>query len=214
MIYTHSIDGLPIKTGDILCTSDGTEADWFGRVWRWIGYLVPGRIDHTILYVGPGGRCIEAGGRGVIDFTMPGPRWQAEPVADQRLLADTLVGVAYPLQSLNLSPAEEQRIRTTVATYCLAQIGKPYNANFLNTVTDDAFYCSQLIYLAYRAAGVDLSQTPVRLVLDSTNDEETPLLVLPTALLENCPHQLVRSSSRLRPLPGRARESSADQNQS
>lgn len=193
MIHTHTFNGLTVQTGDILCTRDGTDYNWFGRFWRWIGYLVPGRIDHSIVYVGSGGRCVEAGGKGVIEFTMPGKVWYAPSVADVRLLHDTLIGVAYPLQGLGLSAAEEERIRLGVADYCLAQIGKPYNPLFLNTVTDAAFYCSQLIYLAYREFGIDLSVAPVRLVADPAGVENTPLLILPTALLENSPHRLVRS---------------------
>lgn len=193
MIHTHTFNGLTVQTGDILCTRDGTDYNWLGRIWHWIGYLVPGRIDHTILYVGPEGRCIEAGGKGVIEFVMPGKVWYAPGVADIRFLHDTLVGVAYPLRSLGLSSTEEERIRIGVADYCLAQIGKPYNPIFLNTVTDAAFYCSQLIYLAYREFGVDLGVTPVRNVRNLANLEDSPLLILPTALLENSPHQLVRS---------------------
>ena len=193
MIHTHTFNGLTVQTGDILCTRNGTDDNWLGRIWHWIGYLVPGRIDHTILYVGPGGRCIEAGGKGVIEFVMLGPIWDAPSVADTRLLQDTLVAVAQPLQRLNLSLQEEARIRLGVADYCLTQIGKPYNPIFLNTVTDDAFYCSQLIYLAYRECGVDLGVAPVRLVTDLTGVADTPFLILPTALLENSPHRLVRS---------------------
>ncbi|MEZ4728727.1 MAG: YiiX/YebB-like N1pC/P60 family cysteine hydrolase [Caldilineaceae bacterium] len=198
MIHTHTFNALTVQTGDILCTSNGTDHNWFGRFWQWVGYLVPGRIDHAILYVGPGGRCVEAGGKGVIEFAMPGKRWNAPKVADIRLLHDTLVGVAYPLQGLGLSTAEETRIRTGVAAYCLEQIGKPYNANFLNTVTDEAFYCSQLIYLAYREFGVDLGVSPVQMVAEQAAPNATPLLILPTALLDNAPNQLVQARPRFR----------------
>lgn len=197
MIYTHSFNGLIIQTGDILCTRDGTDHNWFGRIWNMIGYLVPGRIDHAIVYVGPAGRCVEAGGKGVIEFVMSGKMWDAPSVVATRLLHDTLVGVAYPLQGLNLAPQEEARIRSGVAAYCVAQIGKPYNANFLNTVTDEAFYCSQLIYLAYREFGIDLGASPVRMLTNPIGSEEIPFLILPTALLDNCSHRLVRSRPRL-----------------
>lgn len=197
MIYKHTFNGLTVQTGDILCTRDGTDHNWLGRLWNLIGYLVPGRIDHAIVYVGPAGRCVEAGGKGVIEFVMAGKTWDAPSVVDSRLLHDTLVGIAYPLQGLKLSAQEEERIRSGVAAYCVAQIGKPYNANFLNTVTDEAFYCSQLIYLAYREFGIDLGVSPVRMVTNPTGSEETPFLILPTALLDNCSHQLVRSRPRL-----------------
>ena len=197
MIYTYTMNGLTVKTGDILCTSDGNDDGWFGRIWHLIGYLVPGHIDHVIMYVGPEGRCVEAGGRGVIEFMMPGQKWDASHVAEQRLLADQLIGVAYPLQGLALSATEEERIRTKVATCCLDHIGKPYNPNFLNLVTNEAFYCSQLIYLAYREAGIDIGVTPVCALAEQAEGETSqPLVVLPTALLDNCQHQLVRRQRR------------------
>ena len=86
MIHTHTFNNLTVQTGDILCTRDGTDHNWFGRLWHMIGYLVPGHIDHAILYVGPGGRCIEAGGKGVIEFDMPGTSWDSPKVAAKRLL--------------------------------------------------------------------------------------------------------------------------------
>lgn len=193
MIYTHTFNGLTVQTGDILCMRNGARYNWFSRLWAMVGYLVPGPIDHTILYVGPGGRCVEALTKGVIDFVMPGNRWNAKRVAAKRLYYDTLVGVAYPLQGLNLSPQEETRIRTGVADYCLAQVGKPYNANFLNTVTDEAFYCSQLIYLAYCDVGVDLGVSPVQLLTEPRDTQSKPLLILPNALMDNCTHQLVHA---------------------
>jgi hypothetical protein len=192
VIYTHTFNGLTVQTGDILCMRNGARYNWFSRFWAMVGYLVPGPVDHTALYVGPGGRCVEALTKGVIDFVMPGDRWEAKRVAAKRLYYDTLVGVAYPLQGLGLSPQEERRIRTGVADYCLAQVGKPYNANFLNTVTDEAFYCSQLIYLAYRELGIDLGVSPIRLVAESADKHTQPLLILPVALMENCSHQFVR----------------------
>ena len=171
MIHTHTFNGLTVKTGDILCTRNGSDHNWFGRLWQLIGYLVPGHIDHAIMYIGSEGRCIEAGGKGVIEFVMPGKTWDASQEASTRLLQDTLIAVAYPLKNLNLSAEEEERIRTGVATYCLDQLGKPYNVNFLNTVTEEAFYCSQLIYLAYYEMGVDLGVTPIRMIVKTDKGE-------------------------------------------
>ncbi len=199
MIYTQTINGLPVKTGDIFCTSNGTDDGWFGRFWQLVGYLVPGQIDHVSMYIGPEGRCVEAGGRGVIDFVMPGQKWDATYVLEKRLLADRLIGVAYPLQNLALSPSEEERIRTAVATYCTDHIGKPYNPNFLNLVTNEAFYCSQLIYAAYREAGVDIGIMPVSLLATQAEDQTSqPLVVLPTMILDNCHHALVGKQRRRR----------------
>ncbi len=189
MIHTDKFHGLLVKTGDILCTRDGTDQGWFGLLWQLAGYLVPGPIDHVIMYVGPNGRCVEAGGKGVIEFEMPHHQWDAQRVSDRRYIADRLVGVAYPLSGLGVAANAEEQLRANVADYCLNHIGKPYNANFLNTVTDEAFYCSQLIYLAYRAAGIDLGTRPVQVIADSQARESPPIVLLPTQLMRNCAHQ-------------------------
>jgi len=192
MIHSYVLNGLPLKTGDIVCTTDGAPTSWFGRMWQLIGYLVPGKVDHVIIYVGPGPRFVEAGARGVIAFHMPGNRWNAQQGVELRLLIDTFLGVAYPLDGLGLAPEREEAIRQQVANYCNDHVGKPYNANFLKVVTNEAFYCSQLAYLAYQHAGIDIGVTPVRLLDDRSEDEgRTPMLVLPTMVLENCHHRLV-----------------------
>ena len=60
-------------------------------------------------------------------------------------------------------------MRRIVADYCLAQVGKPYNLNFLNTETEDAFYCSQLVYKAYQKIGIDLNTGLAMEQLPGTN---------------------------------------------
>ena len=77
----------------------------------------------------------------------------------QRRLIDTLYGVAYPLRDKTFSEDGKAKIRKSVADYCLAQAeaGKPYNFNFLDSQTDDAFYCSQLAYKAYLRHDIDLN---------------------------------------------------------
>jgi hypothetical protein len=159
-IYNHVYNGLRVATGDILCTHDGDADSPFGQIWRVLGLLLPGEIDHTIVYVGPGGRCVEAGARGVIVFDMPGETWEADGLYQQRWLADTLVGAAYPLVGLHLPEGEEIRIRSGIAQYCLRQAGlsKPYNLIFWDAQREGAFYCSQLIYKAYLAQGIDLNR--------------------------------------------------------
>jgi permuted papain-like amidase YaeF/Yiix C92 family enzyme len=115
-------------------------------------------VDHVAIYLGPDGRCVEAGGLGVITFDVKFGYWETERMARQRgLLFDTFYGVVSPLDALGLGEEEEQDMRTKVASYCLAQVGKPYNLNFLNSNTEDAFYCSQLAYKAYQQVGIDLN---------------------------------------------------------
>jgi hypothetical protein len=129
-----------------------------GQFWRLLGTLLPGPIDHIIVYLGPGGRCIEAGPAGVTTFAMEGAVWNPQPLGKLRgRLRDRLHGVAYPLRDRGLAAAEEARMREHVADYCLAQSGKPYNLNFLNTETEETFYCSQLAYKAYLGVGINLN---------------------------------------------------------
>src|SRR5512138_301493 len=159
MIHTFQVEGLTIQTGDILCTMNGKPDILPGEFWRLVGRLVPGDVDHVVMYVGPGGRCVEAGSRGVITFDLPGPAWDTERMAPQRgHLFDTLYGVASPLDGLSLSGDEEAGMRSAVAAYALAQVGKPYNLNFLDAETERAFYCSQLAYKAYQQVGIDLNK--------------------------------------------------------
>jgi len=160
MIYTHSIEGLPLCTGDILCTTDVKLEIEAGEFWRLLGRLVPGDVDHNAIYVGPGGLCVESGGRGVVTFELRGDSWTPRKMVKHRgPLLDQLYGVAYPLEGRGLSEMEEVQIRESVSEYCLAQAKaeKSYNLNFLNSDTEDAFYCSQLAYKAYLKHGINLN---------------------------------------------------------
>jgi hypothetical protein len=155
-IYTHSFDGVRFQTGDVLCTQDGVPNSLFGKIWALMGILTPGEIDHTVIYIGPGGRCVESALCGVIVFDMPGETWDAACLQTTRRMLDRLVGVAFPLAERGLTAEEEQQIRVNVADYCLekAQRHAPYNLNFFNPQVDGAYYCSQLIYQAYLANGI------------------------------------------------------------
>jgi Uncharacterized distant relative of cell wall-associated hydrolases len=158
MIYTYQIEGIPVQTGDIICTMNGKPDILPGEFWRFVGRLVPGDVDHVAIYLGPNGRCIEAGARGVITFDVPRGHWNTERMALQRgLLFDTFYGIASPLDGLPISEDEEVEMRSRVAAYCRAQIGKPYNLNFLDAETEESFYCSQLAYKAYQQLGIDLN---------------------------------------------------------
>jgi hypothetical protein len=158
MIYAYAIDGVPVQTGDLICTSNGNLEILPGQFWRLIGWLVPGDVDHIVVYTGPEGRCVEAGARGVIAFEMRGGCWQCDHLIVERgLLVDSFYGAAYPLKDRQLSASEEAHIRADIGAYCLAQLGKPYNLNFLDIEREDAFYCSQLAYKAYQRHGIDLN---------------------------------------------------------
>jgi len=193
MIHTYQIEGLTVQTGDVICTMNGKPDILPGEFWRLVGRLVPGNVDHVAMYLGPAGRCIEAGSRGVITFKVPGEHWDTEAMARERgLLFDTFYGVASPLDGLELSAEEEERIRHTVSEYALAQVGKFYNLNFLNAETDQSFYCSQLIYKAYQQVGINLNTGLAMEQLPGTNE-----IVYPQEIWEGCPHRLAEAGRRL-----------------
>lgn len=160
-IFSYEINGIPVETGDLICTVDGDASDpIIGQFWRLVGKLVPGDIDHIVIYTGPGGRCVEAGAKArVIAFEVPDGKWDAKRMFSQRLLMDELYGVAYPLGDNGHPPEKIRAIRLNVARYCLRQAKekKPYNLNFFNSDTESAFYCSQLAYKAYLPHGIDLN---------------------------------------------------------
>lgn len=183
------LDGLPLQTGDLICTSDGGGEVLVGQFWRLLGRLVPGQVDHIVVYVGPGGRCVESAALGVIIFEFPDARWDAQAMRSQRGgLIDTLVGVAYPLAERGLSPEQEQAVRLAVARFCLQQAlqRKPYNLNFLDSLTDHAFYCSQLAYCAYLPHGIDLNTG-----LGVPNLKGSERIVYPQEIWEGCAHREV-----------------------
>ena len=158
-----------------------------GQFWRLLGRLVPGRVDHIVVYVGPGGRCVESAMLGVVTFEFPDAEWDAQAMASQRGgLLDTLVGVAYPLAGRGLLEAQERAIRLAVARFCLeqAQQRKPYNLNFLDPLTDQAFYCSQLAFCAYLPHGIDLNTG-----LGVPNLKGSERIIYPQEIWEGCVHQ-------------------------
>jgi hypothetical protein len=161
MIFSYEINGLRLQTGDLICTTDGGGEDIKGQFWRLIGKLIPGDVDHIVVYVGPEGRCVEAGAKGkVITFEVLDQAWNAEKMKPQRgPFIDTLYGVAYPLEGKGFDESKSTSLREKIAGYCLkqAELKRPYNINFLNSSTQDAFYCSQLAYRAYLEQGIDLN---------------------------------------------------------
>ena len=170
MIHTYQINGLALQTGDIICTMNGKPNILPGEFWRLVGRLVPGDVDHVAIYLGPDGRCAEAGARGVITFNVPHGNWDTERMARQRgLLFDTFYGIVSPLDTLGVPEEDEITLRKAVVNYILAQVGKPYNLNFLNPETEDAFYCSQLAYKAYQSIGIDLNTGLAMEQLPGTN---------------------------------------------
>jgi uncharacterized protein YycO len=187
MIYSYEIDGLPIQTGDIVCTTDGGEDIVAGQFWRLLGRLAPGAVDHVAVYVGPEGRFVEAGMKGVVAFEVEGNIWLAAEMSQRRRqLIDTVYGVAYPVEGQGFSEEEKMRIRNSVGDYCLAQVGKPYNLNFFDPDTEDGFYCSQLPYLAYLPHGIDLNTG-----MGVPDVPGTSSIVFPQEIWSGCSHRRV-----------------------
>ena len=189
MVYTYQIEGIALQTGDIICTMNGKPDILPGEFWRLVGRLVPGDVDHVAIYLGPQGRCVEAGAHGVIKFTVFDGEWDTERMARRRgHLFDTFYGVASPIDGLEASEEEQAEMRTRVAKYCLAQLGKPYNLNFLNAETETAFYCSQLAYKAYQQIGINLNTGLAMEQLPGTNE-----IVYPQEIWDGFSH---RAASR------------------
>ena len=190
MIYTYQIGGIALQTGDIICTMNGKPNILPGEFWLLVGRLVPGDVDHVAIYIGPEGRCIEAGAHGVIKFTVFEGEWDAERMARRRgLLFDTFYGVASPLDGLGLAEQEEHEMRRSVAAYCLAQLGKPYNLNFLNSETEESFYCSQLAYKAYQKVGINLNTGLAMEQIPGTN-----AIIYPQEIWDGCSHRATNHS--------------------
>ena len=139
MIYTSHLNGLHMQTGDIICTTNGTDSSLLGHFWELVGLTIPGKVDHVA-----------------------------------------------------------RQIRAGVANFCLAQVAaeKPYNPLFFAPEIDAAFYCSQLIYKAYLAYGIDLS-----IGADVTPIPHDAQIVLPQALWQNV---LVRKQVRTFAISDRA----------
>ena len=197
MVYTYQIEGIAMQTGDIICTMNGKPDILPGEFWRFVGRLVPGDVDHVALYIGPNGLCVESGARGVVTFDVPKGLWDTERMALQRgLLFDTFYGVASPIDGLQVSEQEEFEMRLQVAEYCLAQIGKPYNLNFLNPQTEESFYCSQLAYKAYQQIGIDLNTGLAMEQFPGTN-----AIIYPQEIWNGFPHREARHVPALNSLP-------------
>ena len=184
MVYYFEINGLDVKTGDLICTVDGGGPIVPGEFWRLVGKLIPGDVDHIVIYVGPEGKCVEAGTKGVISFETHSPAWDSESMVDQRLLVDQLYGIAYPLAGRGLTSEQEETIRENVASFCLAQVGKPYNINFLDSSTENSFYCSQLAYKAYQKCGIDLNTGKGVPEIPGTGS-----VIFPQEVWESCVHE-------------------------
>ncbi len=189
--YTYTIQDIPIETGDILCLRfDAENPANPGDYWRILGLLIPGEVDHVAVYVGPGGRCVEACARGVYTFELEDNEWVAEKMFKHRgRFIDQFVGVAYPLQGRGLSPETERKTRIEIANYCLAQAEarQPYNLNLFDPEGEDSFYCAQLAYKAYQPHGINLNTDR-----GVPNIPGTRRIVFPQEIWRGFPHKSLK----------------------
>lgn len=157
-VFTYELYGIPLRSGDLICTTDGEHTSFYGAFWRVFGQLVPGPVDHVAVYVGPGPQFVEAGPFGVLRFELPGDTWDSTALVGRRGFLDTIYGIVQPLNDPALPTEIQERLRDHICAYVLeqAELRKPYNLNFLDADTDSAFYCSQLAYAAYRRHGINL----------------------------------------------------------
>ncbi len=187
-VYTYSIDGLSVQTGDLICTTSGNHENISGQLWQLVGKVIPGDVDHIAVYVGPGGRCVEEGGKlCAAEFEVKNNTWDAAKMTDQRgHFIDSFYGVIYPLAGRQISHKEEMKIRADVAVFCLKQVKahKLYNFNYLNSKTDTAFYCSQLAYKAYLRNGIDLNTGKGINEIPGTKN-----IILPQEIWNGCEHK-------------------------
>jgi uncharacterized protein YycO len=65
-----------------------------------------------------------------------------------------------------------------------AALQKPYNINYLDSQTEDAFYCSQLAYQAYLRHGIDLNTG-----LSIPNLKGTESIIYPQEMWAGCFHR-------------------------
>lgn len=178
MVHEFSINGCLLKTGDIISTKDGTNSVYSLSYWA-LGKMIPGEVDHSVLYVGPGGLCVEAGIFGVISFTT-GEQWDANKTFAERGLLDSFIAATSVFAGRGMSREEEYEARSFVRSYAMGSLGKPYNMNFLHPDSEWALYCSQLVYLAYKKLGINLNEGT-----SGAADRWSDIIVFPQKIYDN-----------------------------
>ncbi len=178
MVFQETIHGRSLKTGDVIFTRDGPNSI-FSMGCTVLGERVAGEADHCLLYLGPSGLCVEAGGHGVIAFDAK-PAWNAEPMLLSRGIVDTFHTASSVLAGRGLSAAQENAVRILVRGYALGSVSKAYNLRLLDLNNEKALYSSQLVYLAYANAGVEL-----RGVTTVTSGRRAVQVILPRDILAN-----------------------------
>ncbi len=178
MVYQETITGRLVTTGDILFTNGGPNSI-YSMGCTAIGERPSEEADHCLIYVGPAGLCVEAGFHGVISFEA-GRTWNTDRMFLSRGLVDTFHTASSILAGRGLSAEQEREVRIFVRGYALGCVKKPYNVRLIDLSNENALYCSQLVYLAYRAAGIEL-----HVVSSVQSGGRSVHMVLPSDILAN-----------------------------
>jgi uncharacterized protein YycO len=90
------------------------------------------------------------------------------------------------LHKTSLTIEAIKEVRESVAEYCLQQasLSKPYNLNFLDSSTENSFYCSQLAYMAYLKNGIDLNTQ-----IGIAEIPGTKTIIFPQEIWSGCYHR-------------------------
>jgi len=176
MVYEYEINGKMLKTGDIISTGDGNNSI-YSLGFRLLGAVIPGKVDHSLLYIGPDGLCVESGIFGVVTFNAEHV-WDSERTFPDRMLIDSFYAASSVFPGRGIASDDETRIREFVRAYAIGSVGKPYNFDFFHPDIESRVYCSQLVYLAYKHAGIDLN-------VGTSGIPGTDRIVFPQEILDN-----------------------------
>ena len=128
MAKVSSVNGVILEVGDIICVKgDG-----------WLADLIPGRYDHTQIYIG-NGQVIEAHGVGDELGVHYGTPQEGGDVFRVTASAD---------------------VKQKAVDWTISKVGLPYNYwLFSKRINANSYYCSELNWAAYlEAGGPDIDQ--------------------------------------------------------
>lgn len=135
-----------LQPGDIILVSDDRLPNW--RIFEGVLGASP-RWNHAALYAGDG-VIIESGGK------------IRENV--HRVTVDTFLDTHH---AAIVRPRYGEGGADRAVQYVIEQLGKPYDGRF--NISDDAFYCSELVGKAVEAGGVEVPQSDVVFKSDDSN---------------------------------------------
>jgi len=109
-LFEYELDGIPLQTGDLICTRDGSDTILAGEFWKIIGTLIPGEVDHVAVYLGPKGAASRRD-RTACSCSRSRTGVGCGSMFQKRGIVDQLHGVAFPLRKRKLGIEATQRMR-------------------------------------------------------------------------------------------------------